>query len=62
MIREFLTGMNQALDGFAAVCRSVAESLDGKEVSYKAFLDAVEKDASIAQGVIRPVLTREDIS
>ncbi len=61
-VREFLKAMDEALDGFAGACRSAAAKLDGNEISYATFLDAVDKDASIAQGVIRLVLTREDIS
>ena len=62
-VREFLENMNTALNDLGTVCVDTARSKDGDKVTgYQAFLDAVADDAKMAQGVIRLVLAREDIS
>lgn len=62
-VREFLQKMDTALSDLSKVCSAAARDKDGEKISqYQAFLDALTEDASKAQGVIRLVLARPDIS
>lgn len=62
-VRRYLENMDTALEGLGSVCLASARTKDGEKAdTYKAFLDAVEDDASKAQGVIRLVLSCADIS
>ena len=62
-VREFLQNMDTALSDLGKVCVAAAKAKDGDKISqYQAFLDALTEDASKAQGVIRLVLARPDIS
>ena len=61
-VRVFLQNMDKALDGLGAVCTSVAQAKhgDGHE-AYADFLQAVDEDARQARGVVKLVLSCEDI-
>ena len=63
-VRQFLQGMEQALDGLGGVCRAVADGADtGRPMEVLAdFLDAVDTDARTVRSIVRLVLGRPDIS
>jgi hypothetical protein len=62
-IREFLEKMDTALGGLGSVVAACAKELNPQLVkACGAFFVAVEADALIAQGAIRLVLARSDIS
>ena len=62
-VREFLRNMDNALTGLGDACAEAANAKNGdKAVEYSAFLDAVNEDAKRAQGLVRMVLSCEDIS
>ena len=62
-VREFLQGMDTALNDLGAVCTTAARAKHGgKTVQYQAFLDVLADDARKAKGVIRLVLACTDIS
>jgi len=63
-VRQFLQGMERALDGLGGVCRGVADTAD-TEIPVEAFadfLDAVDTDARKVRAIVRLVLGRPDIS
>jgi hypothetical protein len=61
-LRDYLSGMEKALDGLASVVRSVA-AVDphGAFDAGGAFFDAIDRDAATARAGIRLVLSRPDI-
>lgn len=62
-VREYLEKMSTALDGLGAVVGECATDVDATlRGSASAFLAAVDSDARIAQGAVRLVLSRPDIS
>lgn len=62
-VRQFLQGMERALDGLGNLCRAVAESSAGESVSdYHDFLEAVDSDARKVRAIVRLVLGRSGIS
>ena len=62
-VREYLERMDAALAGLGRVVAACAHDVDPKLAKASAaFLAAVEADAMIAQGAIRLVLARSDIS
>jgi hypothetical protein len=62
-VREYLERMEAALAGLGPVVAACARDVDPKLArTSAAFLAAVEADAIIAQGAIRLVLARSDIS
>jgi hypothetical protein len=62
-VREFLTKMNTALDGLGSVVVACAQQADPALIdSCAAFFAAVDSDAKVAQGAVRLVLARSDIS
>jgi hypothetical protein len=61
-VREFLSGMETALDGLADLLRArTAERTDKLGESAGEFFAAVERDAAAARGAIRLVLAQSDI-
>jgi hypothetical protein len=62
-VRDFLEGMQAALDGLGPVARISAASRGGEILSAGAeFFDAVDRDAATARAAIRLVLAQPDIS
>jgi hypothetical protein len=62
-VREYLEKMSAALDGLGAVVAECAIAVDNDlRGSASSFLAAVDADARIAQGAVRLVLSRPDIS
>lgn len=62
-VRQFLQNMDTALSGLGEICLALASAKDGDKCeNYRTFLDALEDDAKKAQGVIRLVLSCDDIS
>jgi hypothetical protein len=62
-VREYLEKMSAALDGLGAVVGECATDVDPTlRGSASSFLAAVDADARIAQGAVRLVLSRPDIS
>ena len=62
-VREFLEGMEKALDGIGTAARTCFAERGGDEAAAgAAFLDAVERDADIARAAVRLVLAQPDIS
>ena len=62
-VREYLEKMSTALDGLGAVVHECAMAVDpALRGSASAFLAALDSDARIAQGAVRLVLARPDIS
>lgn len=62
-VRDFLEGMQNALDGLGPVLRRCAASRGDEMLSAGAdFFDAVDRDAATARAAIRLVLAQPDIS
>lgn len=62
-VRDFLEGMQNALDGLAPVVRRCAVSRDEAMLAAGGeFFDAVERDAATARAAVRLVLAQPDIS
>jgi hypothetical protein len=62
-VREYLEKMSAALDGLGSVVSDCAYSVDPVlRGSASSFLAAIDSDARIAQGAVRLVLSRPDIS
>jgi hypothetical protein len=62
-VREYLEKMSTALDGLGAVVSECASGVDPVlRGSASSFLAAIDADARIAQGALRLVLSRPDIS
>ena len=62
-LREFLVGMDEALAGLGAAALAAAEQRNANVVEdCQAFLDAIDQDAKRAQGLVRLVLSRADIT
>jgi len=61
-VRNYLERMEKALDGFGAVAAACAAQRHAPAADCAAFLDAVARDAEVAQGAIRLVLAQADIS
>jgi hypothetical protein len=62
-VREYLEKMSAALDGLGGAVHECAMAVDpALRGSASAFLAALDADARIAQGAVRLVLARPDIS
>lgn len=62
-VRDFLEGMQSALDGLGAVVRDCAAARGDETATIAgAFFDALDNDAAIARSTIRFVLHQSDIS
>ena len=62
-IREFLKGMDSALDGLGGIARACVSDKRAACVDTAAsFLEAIDADAKKAQGAIRLVLAQHGIS
>jgi hypothetical protein len=62
-LRKHLTQVEQALDEIAPTARRCADSVSADlTVAARAFFDALERDAAAAQGAVRLVSSRQDIS
>jgi hypothetical protein len=62
-VRDFLQAMEHSLEGLGALVGLCAQRVDPTLASScAAFLAAVDADAKIAQGAIRLVLAKSDIS
>jgi hypothetical protein len=62
-VRDFLARMSAALDGLGTVIEACAASVDGGlTTSAAAFFAAVDTDARVANGAVRLVLAKPDIS
>ena len=61
-VRQFLQGMEQALDGLGDSCNAVAAAAGIPVAEFRDFLDAVDSDARKARAIVRLVLGRTHIS
>lgn len=62
-VRQFLQGMEQALEGLGSLCLIVAEATAGESVQeYRDFLDALDADARKVRAIVHLVLSKSDIS
>ncbi len=62
-VREFLSGLDQALDGLGEVFRAVvaADALPHAD-RYHAFIEVLERDAAASRAAVRLVLAQTGIS
>ncbi len=61
-VRQFLTGLDQALTGLGDVFRAVAADDAGNADKYAAFIAVLDRDAGSAQAAVRLVLAQPGIS
>jgi hypothetical protein len=61
-VRQFLTGLDQALTGLGDVFRAVAAADAGNADTYAAFIAVLDRDAGSAQAAVRMVLAQPGIS
>lgn len=60
-VREYLQGMESALDGLGTVAREAMDADEGGAAGAEDFLEALERDAAAARSIVRLVLGRSDI-
>ena len=62
-VREFLSGLDEALDGLGEVFRAVVAAEQTAHADrYHAFIEVLERDAAAARAAVRLVLAQTGIS